>query len=471
MVVAGLATASGAVVLASNLLGGPDAAAGARAATPVATASPASPTVDPQPSGGPTAEEPVGDPEDSPEVEVPSAEPTQPWRELPDPSPTPEPQEPAPSPTLPTLPPLAPYEPYDPAPTTDPAEPTDPSGPADPTDPATEPGGVAPGVPTLTGPPTGTPLTTFPRVSGVADPGVTVVLTTADGASLTSVVADGSGEWSAPVCPDAAAAPGACLVDTSTLTVQAHAEDDSTGLSSELSDAVTWEFERPTLTVVAAGGQVLAGDVEIRLEGAAGQRVELSIDGRATGQHELLPQSAPFVWRGAEAGMHALSVRYVTASGSSDGFAAYGPNRTSTVEVGSSPEPGVDLEPEPEPQPSAQESESSGEEPSNGPGEDAAAGEAAAGDRTLQAGTPEGTATDAAPHGSSPAAPAPAPDSRSPRAGAADDPVSSTEPPPTMDEQQQVPTERARSTTGPQRPDDAVPPSTEPHGETFGETR
>ncbi|ACZ23316.1 RNA polymerase sigma factor, sigma-70 family [Sanguibacter keddieii DSM 10542] len=355
MVVAGLATVSGAVVLASNLAGGSEVAAGAPPAPPSTTSSPASPPVGAVPSEEGTVEEPVGDPEDSPTVEVPPVAPTRPWREIPDPPSTPEPQEPAAVPALPTLPPLAPYEPYEPAAPTDPtapSEPTDPTGPSEPTDPTTEvPDVTGPAVPTLTGPPAGVPLTTFPTVSGVADPGVTVVLTTGDGASLTTAVADDAGAWSTPVCPDVTAAPGACLADVATLVVQAHALDESTGLSSEVSDALEWDFERPTLSVPAEAGPVVAGDVSVLLEGAAGQYVQVSIDGVPTGRYHLMPQSTPLVWSGATPGAHALSVRYVTVTGTGDAVrvTGFGPNRTSTVEVEPQPAPPGAVPPEEEP--------------------------------------------------------------------------------------------------------------------------
>jgi hypothetical protein len=351
VVAASLVTVSGSVVVASNLLGSSGAAAVDPSVTPGGTTAPSAPALGAVPSEGPAVEEPVGDPEDSPTVEVPPASPTEPWEELPDPTePTegsvgeaggpqdppgpPEPSGPVGIPALPTLPPLAPYEPVAPPGTPD-------SVPA-------EPERVAPRVPTLAGPPTGSPLTTFPTVTGTADPGATVVLTTPDGATLTTALADGTGAWSAPVCQDASA-PGSCLGDAAKLTVQVHALDESSEVTSASSDPLTWEFDRPTLTVPGDGGPVLAGDVSLLVEGVPGLSVELSVDGRPLGTAQSLPQPGPQLWPGAQPGTHTLSVRYVTVS-PAGAVTGYGPSRSTTVEVEArpaAPEPG----PEPAPVP------------------------------------------------------------------------------------------------------------------------
>lgn len=344
VVAASFVTVSGSVVVASNLLGSPGRAAVAPSGTPGSTAAPSAPAPGTVPPEGPSAEGPVGDLEDSPTVEVPSASPTEPWEEFPDPT---EPSEPggpqgppgAPGPSgltgipaLPTLPPLAPYEPVAP--------------PGAPGAAPTEPDRVPPGVPTLAGPPTGSPLTTFPTVTGTADPGATVVLTTPDGATLTTALADSTGAWSAPVCPDASA-PGSCLGDAASLTVQVHALDEDGQVTSASSDPLTWEFDRPTLTVPADGGPVLAGDVSLLVDGVAGLSVELSVDGRPLGPAQSLPQPAPRLWSGAQPGTHSLSVRYVTVS-SAGAVTGYGPSRSTTVEVETRP---AAPEPGPEPAP------------------------------------------------------------------------------------------------------------------------
>lgn len=341
VVAASLVTVSGSAVIASNLLRAPEVAVVAPPGAPGGTTAPSAPAQGAVPTEGPAVEEPVGDPEDSPTVEVPPASPTEPWHELPDPTgpggpqappAPPDPPAPAGIPALPTLPPLAPYEPVAP--------------PGAPGAVPEEPELMAPRVPTLAGPPTGSPLTTYPTVTGTADPGATVVVTTADGATLTTTLADGAGAWSTPVCPDASA-PGACLGDAASLTVQVHALDERTEMSSAPSDPLTWDFDRPTVTVPADGGPVLSGDVSLLVEGVAGLSVELSVDGRPLDAAQRLPQPAPQLWRDAQPGTHTVSVRYVTVSGTG-AVTGYGPSRSTTVEVGGPP-----AAPEPEPVPSA----------------------------------------------------------------------------------------------------------------------
>lgn len=233
---------------------------------------------------------------------------------------------------LPALPALPPFEPIS-LPVTTPAVPADPTQ-----EPSTSPPDIAPpGVPTLVGPVSETPLVAFPTVSGTADPGVTVVLTTTAGEALVSTVASSSGAWSAAVCADASAAPAACLGDVTTLTVEAHARDESTALVSGSSASLSWTFDRPTVAEPSDGSSVVPtdeGDVMVRLEGIAGQNVQVSIDGAPTGNYHSLPADQ-LTWSDVTPGTHTLRVRYVTVSGSGTDavVTGFGPFRTSTVTV------------------------------------------------------------------------------------------------------------------------------------------
>lgn len=335
--VAGLAAVSAAVVLGAGLLRSSEPPAAGATTAPQGTSQTSDPspaaTVSPEPA---VIEEPVGDPEDVPAVELPTVPPV----DVPTPPPAPVPVQALPP--LPTLPPIAPFVPVAPivVPPTEPTTPPDPTGPTDPTDePTEEPTkGVVPAVPVLTGPPTSTPLMTFPTVSGTADPGVTVLLTTSAGEELTSAVADETGAWSAAVCGAGTSVPAVCLVATDTLTVRAQARDESTALVSAATPTLAWTFDRPTLATPADGSVAVpdeAGEVSVQLEGAPGQHVQVSIDGAPTGRNHLMPQSQPLVWRDAAPGVHTLSVRYVTVSGSGSTavVTGFGPFRTSTVTV------------------------------------------------------------------------------------------------------------------------------------------
>lgn len=325
-VVAAVAAVSTAAALGGGLLRTSTEAA--PQATTAPQGAPASPAAPAEPSTSPESEEPddtgeAGEvaPEESPSVEPPRST-VPPELDLEDPPepPLPRPDPAEPLPALPTLPPLAPIPPVV-TPTLTPTDPTEPAGPA---------------VPTLTGPPAGTPLTTFPTVSGTADPGVTVVLSTASGDMLTTTVAQDDGTWSTPVCPDASTAPAACLADTDSLTVQAHAHDETADLESAASPGLSWTFDRPTMTEPADGAVIVlpeSGDVAVRLDGAAGSTVQVSIDGVPTGRLHTMPQAEDLEWRDVTPGTHTLSVRYVTAGPDGTATAEYGPHRTVTVTV------------------------------------------------------------------------------------------------------------------------------------------
>lgn len=321
-VVAGLAVVSTGVAIGSTSLRPPTEGPGRASAAPQATSSGAAATS--VPTEAPAGDEPVGDPDDAPTVDLPpSAEPpVVEWDDLPEPpqpSPTPEPVQPLPA--LPTLPPLAPVpDVVNPAPV--PSDPSEPAGPQ---------------VPTLTGPTAGTVLITYPTVSGTAGAGVTVVVESASGDSLTTAVADDTGTWSAQVCGDLTTAPAACLTDADSLTVTAHARDDETGLESDASASLTWTFDRPVLTQPTDGAVIEvppSGDVALRLDGTAGELVQLSVDGTPAGELHSVPSTEDVVWRSPAAGTHTLSARYVTVGGSGGTtVTGFGPSRTWTVTV------------------------------------------------------------------------------------------------------------------------------------------
>ena len=320
--VAGLAVVSTGVAIgagsARTATENPESASTAAAAHPrPGVASSAAPD---QP---PVADEPVGDPEDAPTVELPpsSGPPVIEWDDLPEPSePEPAPEPVATLPPLPTLPPLAPV-PDVVAPGTAPSDPTGPAGPT---------------VPTLTGPGAGTVLTTFPTVSGVADPGAAVVVATASGDVLTTAVADSTGTWSAQVCGGPATDPPACLAVSEALTVTAHARDDASGAESGRSAALSWTFERPVLTEPTDGAviEVPAGrDVPLRVDGTVGELVQLSVDGTPTGELHRVASGEALVWRSPSAGTRTLSLRYVTVGEGGAEVTGYGASRTWTVTV------------------------------------------------------------------------------------------------------------------------------------------
>lgn len=272
----------------------------------------------------PPGDEPVGDPDDAPTVDLPSSAepPVIEWDDLPEPTqpaPTPEPVQTLPP--LPTLPPLAPV-PEVVAPGTAPSVPSTPSGPA---------------APTLEGPAAGTVLTTFPTVTGTADPGATVVVTTTSGDPLTTAVADATGAWSGRVCGDLAAAPPACLAGTGTLSVTAHTRDDASGHESGVSAALSWSFDRPVLSDPTDGAVIevpAQGDVSLRVDGTVGELVQLSVDGTPTGELHAVGSAGDVVWRSPAAGSHTLSLRYVeVAEGGGATVTGYGPSSTWTVTV------------------------------------------------------------------------------------------------------------------------------------------
>lgn len=336
---AGLAVVSTGVAIGSSSFRTPTEGPGTVTAAPHATTSSAAAAA--APTDGPATDEPVGDPEDAPTADLPpSAEPpVVEWDDLPEPpqpSPTPEPVQTLPP--LPTLPPLAPVP--------DVVTPALP-----PVEPSEDPRPDGPSTPTLTGPSAGTVLTTYPTVSGTADPGVTVVVTGTSGDPLATAVADSGGTWTAQVCGDLATAPAACLTDASTLTVTAHARDDTTDLESDPSDVLSWTFDRPVLTQPADGAVVevpASGDVALRLDGTAGELVQLSVDGTPTGEPHRVPGTEDVVWPSPAPGAHTLSLRYVTVDGGGQ-VTGFGPSRTWTVTVaGPEGAPGATQEPTPD---------------------------------------------------------------------------------------------------------------------------
>ncbi|KQT99577.1 hypothetical protein [Sanguibacter sp. Leaf3] len=328
--VAGLAVVSTGIAIGA---GSPPPTAGSPAGVVTAAPTSALPGVasTTAPVDAPDGDAPVGDPEDAPTVDLPpSAEPPViEWDDLPEPAqPDPAPEPVATLPPLPTLPPLAPV-PDVVAPGTPPSGPSEPAGPR---------------VPTLTGPAAGTVLITFPTVSGAAEPGATVVVTTTSGDSLATAVADTSGAWSAQVCGELTGAPAACLTSTDALTVAAHARDETTGSESEASTALSWTFDRPVLAAPTDGEVIEApdgGDVPLRVEGTAGELVQLSVDGTPTGELHRVAGGEDLVWRGPSAGSHTLSLRYVDVGEGGTAVTGFGPSRTWTVsvaEVGGAPE-------------------------------------------------------------------------------------------------------------------------------------
>lgn len=334
-VVAAVAAVSTAAALGEHLL------RTSTESTPQATAAPEHTPTNPAPlatpSTSPEAKEPddageaaEADPEASAAVEPSrSTEPSELDLEGPPDPPLPRPGPTEPLPALPTLPPAPPPAPVPPVvtPTSTPPDPTVPTAPTAPT---------APAVPTLTGPPAGTPLATFPTVSGRADPGVTVVLSATSGDTLTTTVAKDDGSWSTPVCQDSSTAPAACLADTDSLTVQAHARDETTDLESAASPGLSWTFDRPTMTEPTDGAQIVlpeSGDVAVQLDGAAGSTVQVSIDGVPTGHLHTMPQAEELEWRDVTPGAHTLSVRYVTVGADGTTTTGHGPTRTVTVTV------------------------------------------------------------------------------------------------------------------------------------------
>lgn len=193
-----------------------------------------------------------------------------------------------------------------------------------------------PDAPTLTGPPTESPLTIFPALSGIAAPESLVVLSTVAGDELATARADAQGAWSALVCAGTVGEPSVCSADGESLAVEARVLDEQTGLISEPSGGLAWTFERPTVVFTnPTGGPLVSGDIPVEFTGSAGQLVQLIIDGVPTGRYHLMPQSGGLVWRDAVPGVHTVAVRYVTVMGEAQEkvVTAFGPVRTSTVTV------------------------------------------------------------------------------------------------------------------------------------------
>jgi len=211
-----------------------------------------------------------------------------------------------------------------------PAQPSAPEEPSTPDDPD------GPRAPTLTGPSILTPLTTFPALSGTADPGALVVMSTVAGDELTTARADAQGAWSALVCTGATSDAPVCSSDGESLAVVARVLDEQSGLVSDVSSALTWTFERPDVMLSdPAGGPLVSGDIRVELMGSAGELVQVIIDGVPTGRYHLMPQSAELVWRDVAPGVHTVGVRFVTVEdeGAEKVVTSFGPVRTSTVTV------------------------------------------------------------------------------------------------------------------------------------------
>ncbi|HWR85863.1 MAG TPA: Ig-like domain-containing protein, partial [Rhodoglobus sp.] len=159
------------------------------------------------------------------------------------------------------------------------------------------------------------PFILLPVLAGTAEPGAEVTVTDGAGIQL-SDTADDTGAWSVPV-PD----PG---VDGRTLT--ATQVDPAGNVSQASVPSAPLVFERPTL-VSPTEGQVLPSNggtvVEVRIAGIPGQRVEVLIDGKGTGNEHVL-ESEPIVrvTPPLADGTHVIGVRYVAADTSRVGSLA-----------------------------------------------------------------------------------------------------------------------------------------------------
>lgn len=145
----------------------------------------------------------------------------------------------------------------------------------------------------------------LPTLVGTSEPNALVELMWADGSSIGTVTATADGAWSIAL-PD----PG--LTDSAVTAIQT----DLAGNQSAASDAQSIELQRPDISVPvpdavvpSTGGLTV---VEVRFGGIPGERVQVLIDGVATGNihtlgaSPLIRNTAPLV-----DGPHTVAVRYV----------------------------------------------------------------------------------------------------------------------------------------------------------------
>ena len=153
--------------------------------------------------------------------------------------------------------------------------------------------------------PIAAPQLYLPTLTGTAEPLSTIELEQADGTPIGTVVAAADGTWSFPL-PD----PGPA--DVAVTAVQT----DPAGNRSEASAPEPVTLLRPEITVPTPGASVPSTGgstaVEVRFGGVPGERVQVLIDGVATGNIHTLT-TTPLIRTTAPLtdGAHTIAVQYI----------------------------------------------------------------------------------------------------------------------------------------------------------------